>query len=137
MALHQKSGRNTRDSSFVQNKTPGVVVACNLCARPAEVFRPPTLVSSCRTTESDIHPISALLILPFPLLPITHRSLRLNSRDRIVSQATSVHNRPERMASVMSEGTDTATGMSEQQRTVATNLGTLTLPTSREIQIVS
>jgi hypothetical protein len=41
------------------------------------------------------------------------------------------------MASVMSEGTDTATGMSEQQRTVATNLGTLTLPTSREIQIVS
>ena len=43
-------------------------------------------------------PISALLILACPLLPITHRSLRLNSRDRIVSQATSVHNRPERMA---------------------------------------
>jgi hypothetical protein len=38
------------------------------------------------------------------------------------------------MARVMREGTDTATGMSAQQRIVTTNLGTLTLPMSRSLK---
>jgi hypothetical protein len=38
------------------------------------------------------------------------------------------------MARVMREGTETATGMSAQQRIVTTNLGTLTVPTSRNLK---
>src|SRR3712207_7443373 len=59
------------------------------------------------------------------------RSSRRNSRDRIVSKAASAHSSIARMARVISEGTDTATGMSPQQRIATTNLETLTLPTSR------
>src|SRR5919107_3522715 len=62
------------------------------------------------------------------------RSSRRNSRDRIVSKAASAHNNTESMARVTKEGTLTARKTSAQQRTVTTNLGTLTLPTSRNLK---
>jgi hypothetical protein len=52
----------------------------------------------------------------------------------MVSMAVSAHSSPARMARVMREGTDTAMGMIVQQRIVTTNLGTLTLPTSRSLK---
>src|SRR5215217_9786100 len=62
------------------------------------------------------------------------RSWRRNSREVAVSKAARVHSSNARMARVMSEGADIATGMSAKQRIMTTNLGTLTLPTSRSLK---
>src|SRR5215203_2126090 len=62
------------------------------------------------------------------------RSARRNSREVAVSKAASAHSSNASTARMIREGTDTAKGMSAQHRIVATNLGTLTLPTPRSLK---
>src|SRR5215208_3657883 len=62
------------------------------------------------------------------------RSWRRNSREVAVSNVASPHISNARTARVIREGTDIATGMRTQQGIVTTNLGTLTLPSSRSLK---
>src|SRR4029450_9954150 len=62
------------------------------------------------------------------------RSSRRNSREVAVSNAARAHSSTVRTARVMMEETNTATGMSARHTTATTNLGTLTLPSSRSLK---
>jgi hypothetical protein len=62
------------------------------------------------------------------------RSARRNSREVAVSKAASAHSSNASTARMIREGIDTANGMSAQHRIVATNLGTLTLPTPQSLK---
>jgi hypothetical protein len=68
---------------------------------------------------------------PGSIAPGAHGETRGNAPSRRRPARTLV---PARMARIIREGTDTAMGMSAQQRTVTTNLGTLTSPTSRSLK---
>ena len=62
------------------------------------------------------------------------RSSRRNSREVAVSNAASPHSTNATTARVMMEETETPTGMSAKHTTATTNLGTLTLPSSRSLK---